>query len=422
MKVIFTFLTFFIFVALNAQTPFFNFEFEGTFNPADKTETLGGQTFWEYRTLSNSSSAQNKFLMDADGGFNRWGNVTTNLNEVFTLQWAPNNPPNWDGTFNSNVVLGNTYIWRTHNNAYNNCASVIMALSASPVTITAVSSTFTGAGMDLPITLTTSGTPPAEQRIMVRYTTNGFATSTIIEATGSGTTYSATIPGSDVGTTPNHQVYFFTTTVAANNINPNSIEPDLVTINLNNNGGLNYQMGVNPLPVELISFQGNLRDQDVQLTWITATEQNNAGFDVERYNSTFDSWEVIGFMKSQNSNSLDRLTYNYLDESAAAGEQVYRLRQIDLDGTFEYSNLVTVLVGKDTKTVRLSPNPAKDIVLLDFAEDTYETISVFDGMGKLIHQQPASLLQITLTDFPKGSYFVQLVGKQGVQTAQLVVQ
>ena len=96
----------------------------------------------------------------------------------------------------------------------------------------------------------------------------------------------------------------------------------------------------NLIPVELTSFTASTVDGNVVLNWITATELNNAGFQIERRKTTDErreDWESIGFVNG-NGTSTETHTYSFADESPVAGKSYYRLKQIDFDGSFEYSN------------------------------------------------------------------------------------
>jgi hypothetical protein len=101
---------------------------------------------------------------------------------------------------------------------------------------------------------------------------------------------------------------------------------------------------ITPTPVELLYFAGNLNGNNVELRWRTETEVNNYGFDIERTKDNSD-WITIGFVEGHgNSNSPKQ--YNFIDPDInQSGTYYYRLKQIDNDGTYEYSDVVSVEVG-----------------------------------------------------------------------------
>ncbi len=113
------------------------------------------------------------------------------------------------------------------------------------------------------------------------------------------------------------------------------------------------------LPVTLSSFSANVFRSSVELNWQTATEVNNYGFRVERKKEKVQtSWENIGFVEGHgNSNSPKE--YSFTDENSPSGSIQYRLKQIDIDGNFEYSEIVEVEIGAPVKFELLQnyPNP-----------------------------------------------------------------
>ena len=95
------------------------------------------------------------------------------------------------------------------------------------------------------------------------------------------------------------------------------------------------------LPVELIYFVGYVTGNFVDLRWGTATEVSNYGFDVHR-TQNFQDWETLGFVEG-NGNSNSPKHYSFLDSTVSpSGVYYYRLKQIDTDGQFAYSDTITV--------------------------------------------------------------------------------
>lgn len=97
----------------------------------------------------------------------------------------------------------------------------------------------------------------------------------------------------------------------------------------------------NPLPVELVSFSGALRNNAIQLNWQTATEVDNHGFEIEK-RTTKSDWQKIGFVEGHGTSNSPKY-YSFTDKSVLSGEKYqYRLKQIDGDGTFTYSNIIEI--------------------------------------------------------------------------------
>lgn len=139
------------------------------------------------------------------------------------------------------------------------------------------------------------------------------------------------------------------------------------------------------LPVELSAFSSTVSDNKVTLNWITTTERNNSGFNIERSISE-GVWSTIGSI-SGNGTSTTPQQYTYTDRALSPGIYYYRLKQIDYNGNFEYFNLSNeVTIGTSTK-YSLSqnyPNPFNPTTQVTFSipKDGDINIKVFDLSGK----------------------------------------
>ena len=182
------------------------------------------------------------------------------------------------------------------------------------------------------------------------------------------------------------------------------------------------------VPVELVSFSANYFNGKVELQWITSSETNNYGFEIERrdYNS---SYQTIGFV-SGNGSSTNRITYNFTDDNLGSSRYLYRLKQIDLDGSFEYSNEVEVLVAElnDFKLFQNYPNPFNPVTNLRFfvPEEGNVKISLYDILGKEIKTllddeitAGSYDLKIDGSGLSSGTYFVKMQTKNGQQIIKI---
>jgi len=143
----------------------------------------------------------------------------------------------------------------------------------------------------------------------------------------------------------------------------------------------------NPLPVEMVFFRAANMLNRVELNWQTASEINNDFFEVQR---SFDGqeFEVIGLVEG-NGNSLTSIDYDFKDYAPLAGDSYYRLRQVDFDGAFEYSEVVKVKRGQDSDLVAV-PNPTQahniQLRLSGFHAEQKVQVTIFDIQGRRHYQ------------------------------------
>jgi hypothetical protein len=137
------------------------------------------------------------------------------------------------------------------------------------------------------------------------------------------------------------------------------------------------------IPVEFTSFTVQASGVNVTLNWSTATETNNQGFEVQR--STNNQFTTIGFVNGFGT-TTEIHSYSYTDNSLQVGTYSYRLKQIDYDGTFEYSDVieVDVTVPKVFALEQNYPNPFNPSTIIKFslAADSKVSLTVFDVLGQ----------------------------------------
>jgi hypothetical protein len=156
-----------------------------------------------------------------------------------------------------------------------------------------------------------------------------------------------------------------------------------------------------PLPVELTSFSASVSVNDVTLIWETASEINNSGFSVERKSTG--EFEAIGFIPGFGTTAESK-SYTFTDIDLQPGNYSYRLKQIDFDGSFAYSDIVEVEVTAPAE-YSLSqnyPNPFNPATTISFnlAFDSKVNLKVFNVLG----QEVARLLD---SDLAAGSHTIQ---------------
>jgi len=159
------------------------------------------------------------------------------------------------------------------------------------------------------------------------------------------------------------------------------------------------------LPVELISFDGIADIQSILLNWQTASEQNNQGFQIQRTSNQV-NWDSIGFIQGVgNSNLINH--YNFKDIRPLDGVNYYRLKQIDFNGNFKYSETIGVTFKNSISGIQLYPNPTDDIVQV-LGTDKILFFEIFNSSGKKISEGLTTKNQISLSSLPDALYFINL--------------
>jgi hypothetical protein len=168
----------------------------------------------------------------------------------------------------------------------------------------------------------------------------------------------------------------------------------------------------NPLPASLADFEGSFKNNDVILQWFTYSEINNEGFEIER-SEDGQTFSRVGFVNGAN-NSVSVLKYGFTDLNAFHQVYYYRLKQIDKDGRFNYSDII-IVNNKEISTFGIKnifPNPAsKEInVVFTSTPDDLE-VSIVDLSGKELFkigkenlQEPSLSIDISL--LPQGQYLL----------------
>lgn len=216
------------------------------------------------------------------------------------------------------------------------------------------------------------------------------------------------------------------------NTNIGTVSSNTAQKTLNNTFYIGSNSTINPLPVELVSFTARALGGKVRLSWSTATELNNYGFEVQRA-EVGGSWEVLGFVAGKGScNSPSE--YSYEDTPVVWGGGLrYRLRQIDRDGSMEYSPEVEILPESAGLALHpVSPNPLRERCDIRFTLDTdvAVTVELYDMLGRrhamLLdgwRRAGAHALQLDAAgeNLRPGQYLLLLRTATGTRTQRLLV-
>jgi len=140
------------------------------------------------------------------------------------------------------------------------------------------------------------------------------------------------------------------------------------------------------VPVELTSFTAAANESDVTLNWSTATEINNQGFEIQRRTGDGE-FEKIGFVPGHGT-TTDIQSYSYADSKVASGNYTYRLKQMDFDGSFEYSSevAVDVTIPLEFALEQNYPNPFNPGTVIKYSipENGFVTLDVYNLLGEKV--------------------------------------
>jgi hypothetical protein len=204
---------------------------------------------------------------------------------------------------------------------------------------------------------------------------------------------------------------------------------------------------LHPLPVELVSFTAEVSGNNVTLNWSTASEVNNKGFEIQRLqdypNGTLrdkitrlQDWKVIRFVEGHGTTTETKF-YSFTDENLPPGNYQYRLKQIDFDGTFEYSDIIEaeVLTPGKFALYQNYPNPFNPNTIIRFEipgqarnDNILITLKVFDLLGREVatlidEERPAGYYEIDFdaSGLASGVYMYQLRAGHHIEVNKMVL-
>lgn len=191
-----------------------------------------------------------------------------------------------------------------------------------------------------------------------------------------------------------------------------------------------------PLPVEFADFEARTDGGRVQLVWQTASEQGNAGFEVQRRRAEAETstWQRLGFVESKASGGTTTEPQSYRFEDTEppyeADALAYRLKQVDVDGSAHLSETVTVRRGVDAvELLQTAPNPIRTQLTVRFAVPQSQNVSLrlYDTLGRQVRtlvqgrMDGRSVRQFAVHELSAGVYFLRLTAGDETRTRRITV-
>ncbi len=185
-------------------------------------------------------------------------------------------------------------------------------------------------------------------------------------------------------------------------------------------GGAEYALASttgNPLPVELVGMQSNVVGSTVQLTWQTATEKNNRGFSIERSIRNSSNFSEVGFVNGMGT-TTEFTTYQFEDKNVAPGSYIYRIKQIDVDGTSEIvaavESEVATPIAFELKQNYPNPFNPSTTIAYSLPESGLVEINVYSVLGSLVYSNSeyknagSHSFEFNAAGMPSGMYILSL--------------
>src|SRR5690554_459699 len=180
-------------------------------------------------------------------------------------------------------------------------------------------------------------------------------------------------------------------------------------------------MTIFPVPVEVASLSVETEKNSVTLKWSTASETNNQGFEVQRREVKNQNWQTVGFVEGRG-NTTERQSYSFNERDLKVGKYLYRLKQIDFDGSYEYSDEIEVSVDipQVFSLMQNYPNPFNPMTKIEYTlpEDAEVRLDVYNSLGELVttlhnKQMEAGyqVINFDASSLPSGTYIYRITAK-----------
>ena len=177
-----------------------------------------------------------------------------------------------------------------------------------------------------------------------------------------------------------------------------------------------------PLPIELLNFSGAQTNNGVDLKWETANELNSDHFEIQRSEDAV-MFEFLSSVKATG-NSETEIQYQYLDDAPISGNNFYRLKQVDIDGSYKFSNTIVVEVDR-SMDLQIFPNPTTDKLFITTNIKGQYYIEILSATGKEVYKSYpennlSNTFNLNIKELQQGIYIVKLISGNTILTDQFV--
>ncbi len=292
--------------------------------------------------------------------------------------------------------------------------------SAAPVNVTRISEAI-NPDNSAKIGITTAAVPSAQEKVYVRYTTGanfaGTGTSNVVEASGGGTIYAATIPTFPAGTVVRYYVFTSTKSLAYLS-SASEIDKSLSELRYDDNANNNYQYTLGVVPVKLLSFDAAIKNGSVFTKWIVAEEDDVDTYKILKSTNQQD-FKAIGTIVSKKSLAPEEM-YSFIDNNATIGKSYYQLQINKVTGEKKYSDIISINFKSVEKGILVISNPGTEQITLKLKNIPVGeyALMIYNSLGQIVVSKKVNRTNIyadeTITpssNIEKGLYTVSLTNQ-----------
>jgi hypothetical protein len=247
------------------------------------------------------------------------------------------------------------------------------------------------------ISIATSVAPSAQEKVYLRYTTGadfaGTGSSTVVLASGAGSSYSAAIPSFPAGTIVRYYVFTSTKSLAYFTT-ASEADKSLAELRFDDNANANYQYTLGVVPVRLLSFDATVKNGNVFTKWVVAEEDDVDTYQVLKSTNGQD-FKVIGSVASKNSMAPETV-YSFTDYNTTAGKSYYQLQINKTTGEKKFSDVATVSFKNVEKGIIVIGNAGSTQLTLKIKNIPVGVyaLNIYNNLGQLVYAQKVNRANI----------------------------